>query len=286
MNSLVRLAEEVACRTTGLLRRIGTNFAIRYGTKGDEVRGVASTAIKADHDGASRITWGRVVRIAGPAAGIGLWANLLLVGDSTEGQLPESYEGPVEEVEALLGMSPTLVKTLRELEADKWIIRWGPSVGISYTDRDKRLIIIDSGAKGNMYATLATLAHEIGHAYKGAAVPPRPAVALLQRGMTREQWIDKMMELSLVDEAEALLMRAQVQREIVANGGPNILEGARAKYEDALDDAYYEYSIGRISRQEARLRIADNLNDPEGFWYKYYYPKIQNLSEFYFSSGD
>lgn len=129
---------------------------------------------------------------------------------------------------------------------------------------------------------LSILAHEVGHAYKGAAVPP--PVSPPREGVTREQWIEEQMYFRFLDEAEAELMFAQVRREILDNGGPDIPGPSSRDVDTAAIDAYNSYSAGNISREEARVKVADIINNPQGVWYRDYYPHYRKLSNNYFGN--
>ncbi|WP_157228776.1 hypothetical protein [Nocardia brevicatena] len=274
MSWIAHLAREMTRHTSNLLGRAGASVATRYRADRDKLRGVASGAINADHQDASRILWKRVSRIVWPITAAA-WGDFLLVSDSTEGQLPELYEGPVEEVAALVGMSPTLTENLRELDADGWIIRWGPKDSLSSTDGEGKVINIDIGVRGNDKELAAILAHETGHARKSSETVYHPGMPP-QKGMSRVQWIKEQIYFSFLNEAAAQMVSAQVRQEILDNDGPDI------PLDDAAKGAYNSYIAGEISRQEARIKIADSMNNPRNGWYLYYYGFYQEKSKEYF----
>lgn len=146
----------------------------------------------------------------------------------------------------------------------------GPKGSGYYAVREQKLINIDIAAKGDNLLLTDIMAHEAGYARKSdVPLSIRPPT----KSMTREQWINEHLHNSFVDEAEAELTSAQVRREISENGGPDI----RPFYS-------VSYASGTISRQEARLIIADSINHPHSFWYQEYYPFYQKLSDDYFGN--
>lgn len=286
MSQIARLVAQTARKTGTLFRRADTRVANRYRTGSDELRNAATGLTNADRHGDSKIRWDGVKYALALGGGItaGLMLSQYVRGDSAEQETPpRSNHGPVQEVDALIRMSPTLSKTLQDLEADGWIIRWGPKGSGYWTSREQKVINMQIDAKGSDIRSLTrVLAHEIGHAYKGAAIPP--PVTPPREGMTREQWIKEQMHYRFEDEAEGALMAMQVRHEILDNGGPDI-GGVEDKIGVAADYAYVYYRSGYISRQEARLAVANILdNDPQGGWYQYYYPTYRSLSNEYFSN--
>ncbi|WP_280354149.1 hypothetical protein [Nocardia otitidiscaviarum] len=281
MSRVSQLVEEIAGRTSNLLRRAGEGFVTRYRAGSGGLRNTAAGLTGADQHNAPKFTWERASRIAWTTSA-GLWGYQILASDSAERAGPSS-DGPVQEVDALVELSPTLAKTLRDLEADGWIIRWGPKGSGYYTVREQKLINIDIAAKGDDLLLTDILAHEAGHARKSdvplSIKPPT-------KDMTREQWIDEHLYNSFVDEAEAELTSAQVRREISENGGPDIRpsDGDGDSIRFAVEVAYNSHASGMISRQEARLIIADSINHPHSFWYQKYYPFYQKLSDDYFGN--
>ncbi|MBF6180728.1 hypothetical protein [Nocardia otitidiscaviarum] len=279
MSRVSQLLEEIAGRTGNLLRRVGDGFVTRYRTGSGGLRNTATGLTGADQGNAPRFTWERASRIAWTTSA-GLWGYQILASDSAEQAGPPS-DGPVQEADSLVAMSPTLAKTLRDLEADGWIIQWGPKGSGYYAVREQKLINIDITAKGGHLLLIDCLAHEAGHARKSdVPISIRPPT----KDMTREQWIKEHLYDSFVDEAEAELMSAQVRREILDNGGPDIrhIDSDSDSMRFAVEIAYNRYASGDISRQEARLIIADSINHPETGWYQEYHPFFQKLSDDYF----
>ncbi|WP_282777684.1 MULTISPECIES: hypothetical protein [unclassified Nocardia] len=281
MSRVSQLVEEIAGRTSNLLRRAGEGFVTRYRAGSGGLRNTATGLNSADQRNAPKFTWERASTIAWTTSA-GLWGYQILASDSA-GQAGPSSDGPVQEVDALVELSPTLEKALQDLEADGWIIRWGPKGSGFYAVRDQKLINIDIAVKGDNLLLTDYLAHEAGHARKSdVTLSIKPPT----KDMTREQWIDEHLYNAFVDEAEAELMSAQVRREISENGGPDIRPFDRGGdgIQFAVEVAYNSHASGAISRQEARLIIADSINHPNSFWYQEYYPFYQKLSDNYFGN--
>src|SRR5438128_4430369 len=93
--------------------------------------------------------------------------------------------------------SPKLVSNIQQLQANGWKIQYGDKDKGSYTDRDKKIIVVDSNEKGKTAQILQTLAHETGHArYKpDPYVPPT--------GLSKKQYVDANVKSNLKDEGEA-----------------------------------------------------------------------------------
>ncbi|MGW4720576.1 hypothetical protein [Nocardia sp. NPDC004260] len=271
MSAVARLAGGAAHHLRGLLGRANKGLVTCYRTGSGELRNVATALPDADHRGAARIPWTRIPRPAAIVVGSGY----LLAADRRD-------SGPDPSAEALVSMSPTLAKHLRDLKADGWTIQWGREGSGSYTSRAVKLISIDSDLKGNDLRVTAALAHEIGHAYKGAAISQ---VTRPRKGMTRDQWIREQLYKEFIDEAEAALVAAQIRQELIDNGGTDAEIGDTGAGVFILTvEAYEAYASGKISRQEARSQIADTImNDPTNGHYRSYYPRLKKLSYVYFS---
>ncbi|ONM50611.1 hypothetical protein [Nocardia donostiensis] len=277
MSRIARLAAEAARHTGNLLQQTSTGLANRYKTNADKLRNTAYVTTAQDH--IAKIPWNRIARISWTTAFL-LGGNQVLVSDSNQHPLTyHDYNGPVQKVEKLVEMSPTLMKHLRDIEADGWGIRWGTKGSGYYADRQKKIINISVDAENSDEMSLVDIiAHEVGHAYHGALEPP--PVTPPRTGMTRAQWIEDQMYHAFLDEAEAELVAAGIIQEIRNSKDPGM------PYIPDLDDVtgntYNSYIGGNITREQARTKIADSINNPQGLWYKYYYPFYQKLSNHYF----
>jgi WXG100 family type VII secretion target len=145
------------------------------------------------------------------------------------------------QVAALAGQTPTLTSQLQGLEQDGWTVVKGPASGGSFTDRQNKQIVIAGGDTPE--ATLANLAHEMGHAEAGAPPyhPPTP-------GMTRDEFVEQNVQEQLRNEGEAQLNAAIARDEIRQAGGPDTgIPGTQTAAYQALYDGY---KTGALSRQQ------------------------------------
>ena len=142
----------------------------------------------------------------------------------------------------LLEKSPTLRAGLAQAERDDLDIVWGQAgMGTYLVPREK--IVIDENAVGQGSRIARSLSREVGH----HLVTERP---------------DRTTKLSYVNsflrgEAAATLSNVQVQREIVAAGGPDIGvlgTGSRPQQYGAIA---VELQAGRINRSQALEQIAE-----------------------------
>jgi len=121
---------------------------------------------------------------------------------------PPAAGTPVTVDPALLKQSPTLAGQLDALKKDGWNVQYGAAGGGSFCDKVGKTITIDANQAGNPAMLAQTVSHEAGHAlYKGAIDTASKA---------------KYVSSQLADEGAATLNNIKVQREIIANGGPNI----------------------------------------------------------------
>jgi hypothetical protein len=128
------------------------------------------------------------------------------------------------DVAAIVAQSPSLTSDLKALEQAGWTIVTQNGGG-SYCDSTNKTITVDV-ANPDAAGIVQTLAHEVGHATYTGTVDTS----------SREAYIASM----LANEGAATLNNIKVQREILANGGPDIgIAGQSANhagYNAAYDD--------------------------------------------------
>ena len=172
-----------------------------------------------------------------------------------------------DDVDQLVGKSPSLQKDLAQLKKDKWEIEYGPAGGGSTANREKKLIIVDSAEKGNPAAVTQTLAHEVGHATHPYKENYSSKAAYLKG--------------TLGDEGAATLNNIKVQREIIANGGPDIgIAGNSANhpvynkaYDQFLKDGNAAAAQQSIGAQFGNGEITSNTGQTYANYYGGWYDK-------------
>ncbi|CAI0759517.1 type VI secretion system Vgr family protein [Serratia entomophila] len=171
-----------------------------------------------------------------------------------------------KEVNELAAKSPTLRQNISDLEKKKWKYNQGVVGKGTFADKRLKTITIDSNELNNPQQVVQSLAHESGHAlYK-----PRMDTS------TREHFLNS----SLSDEGAATLNNIRVQREIIANGGPDIgIAGNPANqpnynviYEalerKEISEVQARESIGRIfGKGEITSNTGESYEDYYGGWY-------------------
>ena len=112
------------------------------------------------------------------------------------------------DVDKLASQSPSLQKDLQTLKDDGWMVDYGAAGSGSSANRKDKKISLDGNLKGNPSEATQVLAHEVGH----ATYPYK------QDYSSKAAYVNG----TLADEGAATLNNIKVQREIIANGGPNI----------------------------------------------------------------
>jgi uncharacterized Zn-binding protein involved in type VI secretion len=197
----------------------------------------------------------------------------VMIGDAAGGGFM-NWIGP--DIDAIADKSPILTNNIKDLLAKGWKIGTGLPGGGSFSNRQKKQIVIDPQEKGNPAAVVQTLAHESGHAEytPDAYVPPA--------GLTKDQYVAKNVNNNLKDEGEATMTNAQVRNEINKNGGPDIgVAGDQSDQYKQIADKYPDPADRDKARQEIGDVFADGehpSNDPDKT-YKDYYSK--NYSDYY-----
>jgi type VI secretion system secreted protein VgrG len=141
---------------------------------------------------------------------------------------PQGFASPLDDpaVQAIVDKSPTLKGDLASLDQDQWQIRYGPAGGGSKADLSGKIITIDSNRQNDPLKTVKDLSHEVGHA-------KHPMVDRSSKAV----YVDGMLN----HEGAATLKNIQVQREIIANGGPNIGLAGKSVNHPAYNAAYDQY---------------------------------------------
>ena len=168
-----------------------------------------------------------------------------------------------DEVNALVAKSPSLEADLKKLDGARWKIRYGEPGGGSYVDRNfGRVITLDSSLRGRPEALAQTLSHEVGHATYPYQEDLSSKAAYL-RG-------------TMADEGAATMTNIRAQREILANGGPDIgvagknIASYNAAYDQFLKDgnaAACRDVIGAAFGSEITSSTGQTYNDYYGGWY-------------------
>jgi type VI secretion system secreted protein VgrG len=169
--------------------------------------------------------------------------------EATEAHPPTTSAHLGNAVDVIAAKSPTLQENLRKLDDQHWTITYGDAGEGSYTLRDTKTIVIDSSQKAYPALVVQTLAHETGHALYGKNAEISP------KGLTRNQYIARNVNVNLKDEGEATLVNAQVRQEILDHGGPDVgIAGVQradyriiaARYPDAKDRDFARQQVGNI----------------------------------------
>jgi type VI secretion system secreted protein VgrG len=179
-----------------------------------------------------------------------------------------------KKVDDLVAKSPKLTENLKKLEG-KCDIVYGEAGKGTYYDKNalpRPKIVIDPNDKDNPESVVQSLAHESGHALYtlDPYVPPD--------GLTKEEYVAKNVNRNLKDEGEATMTNAEVRREILDNGGPDIgVAGSQSEKYKKIAEKYPDPK----DRDKARQEIGDVFADGEtpsgsqnaGKTYRDYYGK-------------
>jgi uncharacterized Zn-binding protein involved in type VI secretion len=166
------------------------------------------------------------------------------------GETGSASNSPLQDgaILAIIARSPTLTAQITELLKDGWTIEYGVAGGGSFCDSDGKRIVIDPNGSGDPAGVVQTLAHEAGH----ARYTQDPPVGMA--GRTRDEYVNGNTNRHLKDEGEATLNNIQVQREINANGGPDI---GIAGTQDAQYNQIYDRYPDPADRDRARQEIGN-----------------------------
>lgn len=142
----------------------------------------------------------------------------------------------------LLAKSPTLQAGLSQARRDGIVIEWGPAGEGTYLVPGVK-IVIDENAIGQGPRIARSLSHEVGH-HQFTEGPDRTSKQFYVNNMLR-------------GEAAATLSNVQVQREIVATGGPDIGVSGTGNRPQQYGAIAVELQAGRINHNQALEQIAE-----------------------------
>ncbi len=159
--------------------------------------------------------------------------NLAKLRDAGTSNVSSITIGLGEQVDRVIGLSPTLQRDLIELQKESWKISFGETGKGSITDRSgpHPAILLDGRWEGNDKETIRALVHEVGHAkYQYRA-----------DYSSREAYIDA----ALCDEAAAMVKNIQIRREILesTHGKMDIGLNGTAANHDKYNAAYDQYLV-------------------------------------------
>jgi len=166
---------------------------------------------------------------------------------SQEGERPGAARRPASPsadptLAPLLAKSPTLRAGLAQAERDDLDNVWGQAGRGTYlVPREK--IVIDENAIGQGSRIARSLSHEVGH-HLFTEGPDRTS---------KQSYVNSMLR----GEAAATLSNVQVQREIVAAGGPDIGVSGTGNRPQQYGAIAAELQAGRINRSQALDQIAE-----------------------------
>jgi len=141
----------------------------------------------------------------------------------------------------LLAKSPTLQAGLSQARRDGIVIEWGPAGRGTYLVPGVK-IVIDENAIGQGPRIARSVSHEVGH-HLFTEDPDRTS---------KQSYVNS----KLRGEAAATLSNVQVQREIVAAGGPDIGVSGTGSRPQQYGAIAVELQAGRINRSQALEQIA------------------------------
>ena len=142
----------------------------------------------------------------------------------------------------LLAKSPTLPAGLAQARREGIVVQWGTAGEGTYLVPGVK-IVIDENAIGQGTRLARSLSHEVGHHL--FTEPSNRA--------SKQAYVDS----ELRGEAAATLSNVQVQREIVAGGGPDIGVSGTGSRPQQYGTIAAELQAGRINRSQALGQIAE-----------------------------
>jgi type VI secretion system secreted protein VgrG len=179
--------------------------------------------------------------------------------ESGEGEAPTMKErvenlnvltDATPEQKDIISKSPSLVERLEahQNRPDAKIIEGTPGGGSSYDPTNGTLTIDPEHAKGNTLAKV--LAHESGHF-------PQHSCDLPPYTDSENSYVNCRVDA----EGTAVLQNIKVQREIIANGGPDI--GINGSFPQVYNQIFDQQEAGLISKSEAEARIGSIIGQFE-----------------------
>lgn len=142
----------------------------------------------------------------------------------------------------LLAKSPTLQAGLAQARREGIVVQWGTAGEGTYLVPSVN-IVIDENAIGQGTRLARSLSHEVGHHL--FTEPSNRA--------SKQAYVDS----ELRGEAAATLSNVQVQREIVAGGGPDIGVSGTGSRPQQYGTIAAELQAGRINRSQALGQMAE-----------------------------
>lgn len=191
------------------------------------------------------------------------WDDKTVPGDPKPGDLPIN-----DEAWKIASKSPTLLDEWGKLKADGWEFTFKPDEG-TYTrygtpGEPGKVINIDPNLKNDPAQLVNAISHEIGHARYGAPTIDRSS---------RESCIQSQLD----NEGAATMNMIKVEREILANGGPDIVRpgGSDDKFERIYDNylqagstqGAYQTAITAIGKEFGSLHPS---TEPASTYHDYY----------------
>lgn len=171
-----------------------------------------------------------------------------------------------EGADRLIEQSPTLQADLKKLEDEGWKIEYGPEGAGSFANRERKTITLDGALRADPMQATQVLSHEVGH----ACYPYQADMS------SRAAYVNG----ALADEGAATMKNIQVQREIIANGGPDIGLAGNAANHAGYNNAFDQYQRTNDAAQ-ARAEIGRLFGNGErtsttGQTYAEYYGSFFN----------
>lgn len=166
----------------------------------------------------------------------------------------------------LIEQSPTLQADLERLKREGWVVEYGPEGAGSFANRELKTITLDGALGADPMQATQVLSHEVGH----ACYPYQADMS------SRAAYVNG----ALADEGAATMKNIQVQREIIANGGPDIGLAGNAANHAGYNNAFDQYQRTNDAAQ-ARAEIGRLFGNGErtsttGQTYAEYYGSFFN----------
>ena len=184
---------------------------------------------------------------------------------------PAVTTGFGDDVDQLASKSPTLTNDLKKLKDDGWTLKEGNEGWGTMANRKTQTITVDKGALNDPARTVQLLSHESGH----AMYTPKDDFS------SRDAYLNS----KLSDEGAATLNNIKVQREILANGGPDIGISGNPANQKSYNSIYDSVKSGKMTETEAQSKIGrifgrgeqtsvtgQDYEDYYGGWYDKNYP--------------
>ncbi|NML33283.1 DUF6782 family putative metallopeptidase [Paraburkholderia antibiotica] len=163
-----------------------------------------------------------------------------------------------EDVSRLIGKSPGLLADLKKLGVSGWKIQYGEAGKGSFANRNDQMITLDASLQSRPLKYVQVLSHEVRH----AAYPYEEDLS------SKAAYVNG----TLADEAAATMSSIRTQREILANGGPDIgVAGANAAAYNAAYDKFMQDGNAAACRQAIGVAFGKEITSNTGQTYADYY---------------